>query len=590
MKITRMRTIIAVLILGAALAAYWTIGRSRSQPENQRRVLYYQDSMHPWIKSDRPGKCTICAMDLTPILEGEQGVATNPNIIVLSTNGLTVLDVQTEVVTYGPLKRSLRIAGILEPDDSRKRVISTVTSGRIESLTVPYVGAEVVEGQCLARFFSPEILVEKRRYVALTARTTRIGQGVITDSKDASPLSITIQNLLLYGLSEKQIEELGQKQEVDSYTELFAPISGTVVEKDFYEGQYVAAGAKLFTIVDSSVLWFRFDIYEQQLPWIRVGQKMEVMVPSLPGQRFPATISFIEPILNDATRTIKVRANLENPMVDLGGHKGRLLQYQLYAEGRVETEDPEVLTVPRSAILYPGGRAYLYVDRGSGAFERRSVRLGRMGDSAWEILEGVREGEKVVITGNVLIDAQAQFTQGLEWDNTSPTSESSSRLEKVTPIGPATALKEPVRFLTESQDKALQTFVSFSDGLSAALAADKLEEANQQGAKLAESGRVLIKEFAPDHPWHELLRSLEQHSSWPKAADLKTARGQFLPLSTNIVALTQQLRGLKGNYASLKVYLCPMAPAPGLWMQAKGPLRNPYFGSKMLSCGSEIPE
>ena len=185
-----------------------------------------------------------------------------------------------------------------------------------------------------------------------------------------------------------------------------------VLEREVYSGQYVGDGDRLLTIADASVLWFRFDVYERQLAWLEPGQTIEVTVPAVPGKVFSAVISFIEPTVNNATRTVRVRADLPNAVVAANGHPRRLLSFGMYAEGRVHTQVPNTLAVPRTAILYPGASTYAYVDKGDGAYERRRVKLGRQGDDLWEVLEGLDEGERVVSCGNVLIDAQAQFNQG----------------------------------------------------------------------------------------------------------------------------------------------------------------------------------
>jgi Barrel-sandwich domain of CusB or HlyD membrane-fusion len=196
--------------------------------------------------------------------------------------------------------------------------------------------------------------------------------------------------------------------------ELSAPQAGVVIERNGYVGQYVPEGEKLFTIVDASVLWFRFDVYDRQLAWLEPGQTVEVTVPALPGRVFPAVISFIEPTLNEATRTIRVRADVKNPIIAGNSRPHRLLRFGMYAEGRVRAETAEVLVIPRTAVLFPGGAAYAYLDRGNGAYERRQVKLGRQGDELWEVMGGLEEGDSVVTPGNVLLDAQAEFNRGAE--------------------------------------------------------------------------------------------------------------------------------------------------------------------------------
>jgi Cu(I)/Ag(I) efflux system membrane fusion protein len=330
--------------------------------------------MHPWIKSDKPGKCTICAMDLTPIYEGDKGFQAGDNLVVLSSNSITVLNVQSEEVRREPLTRSLRVAGTLEANETRRAILAAPAQGRVQSVGVDYAGLEVQEGQPLITLLSAE-LIQKRAYIrAANVQDARYTRDA-TSGEKTDPFSSVLP----------------------------APLSGTVIERAVSPGQYVLEGERLLTIVDPSVLWFRFDAYEGQLPWLEPGQKLEVMVAAVPGKVFPAVISFIDPSLNEATRTVKVRADIQNPVVSTNnGHPQRLLRFGMYAEGWVRATAAKVLAVPRSAVLFPGGAAYAYVDNGNGTYERRRVKVGRQGDGFWEVLHGLEEGERVVTSGNVL--------------------------------------------------------------------------------------------------------------------------------------------------------------------------------------------
>jgi membrane fusion protein, copper/silver efflux system len=383
------KTKVVLLLVAVTLVAWigyasWRNSVTPASSSATRKILYYQDSMHPWVKSDKPDKCPICAMNLTAVYEGDKGKELSEDMVVLSPNQITVLDVQTEPVERRTLVRTMRVAGTLDASESRKVIIAAPIACRIESLAVEYAGVEVKKGQTLMKLFTPE-LVQRRAYLSAL--------GVKYDGPtDYLPASG------------------GSRQPYTS--DLVAPQSGTVIERSVYEGQYVEEGEKLLTIADQSMLWFRFDVYEPQLPWFTPGQKIQVTASGVPGTSFPAVISFLDPVLNDPTRTVKVRADIQNPAVSANGQSHRLLQFGMYAEGRVRSVIPDTLVVPRSAVLFPGGASYVYVDKGDGIFERRRVKLGRQGDDLWEVLQGLKEGEDVVSYGNLLMDAQAQFNQG----------------------------------------------------------------------------------------------------------------------------------------------------------------------------------
>ncbi len=742
------------LLLAAATLLGWLghgviANAHRQTAGGDRKIQCYQDSMHPWIKSVHAGKCTICGMDLTAIYEGDREFVIGTNLVVLSSSGITVVDVQTEKVQRQMLSRSLRVAGTLEADETHKVIVAAPARGRIDALTVKYAGMEVAQGQRLVTLFSPELQQQNRFLFASRLLT----QGTSTNATDHNPYA-------RFDPSTGAYQYAG---------DLLAPQSGVVVERNVYEGQFVLEGDKLLTIVDAAVVWFRFDVYEQQLPWFRIGQTIVVTVPAVPGRKFPAVVSFIEASLDPITRTVKVRADLKNPMVELSGQAQRLLRFGMYAEGRVQVEARDVVAVPRTAVLFPAGSAYTYVEKAPGNYEQRRLRLGRQGDALWEVLQGLTEGERVVTSGNVLIDSQAQFNQNCQPGLTdldeigteatpiiNPESSSAPIIslgsapgpdrasaqwaaQTAKPLGaddraqlfPANSLAESQRpetvpqrisprhntsllraayrdqqqalrsvIIAEAQAQAQADVSSFATDavqifpavfrsgsalpladesvpeplpmmrpvaaqidaptpltrpptavsmtnrtpthreadvvrrevsasmrqmrmeaiskaqrdpyalsnsaslgpanplgpcialasvISAALAADDLTQVNRCITNLPSALAPMRTQSNPDPRRRQLIQELVHASQWHPAPDLTDARKQFLPFSTAVVELAMELRRTETNFPGLKIYHCPMAPKPGLWVQAQGPLRNPFFGAKMLNCGEEVP-
>lgn len=583
-----------LVALGAAGYALWQQLTLPSGAATARKVLYYQDSMHPWIKSGQPGKCTVCAMDLTPIYEGESGFGEAGDLVTLRSNSVTVMNVQTDEVRRGPLHRTVRVAGVLEADTTRKTILAAPAPGRIDAVKVPSAGVDVRAGQVLATIYSPDLVAQTRRYIFRDRITDKAEQAAMMASNPVG----SSRHMPTPGVGARDLPFAARERvEADPYfNDLLSTHTGTVTERNVFDGQYVAEGDRLFTIVDCSVLWFRFDVYEHQLPWLEPGQSLEVTVPSIPGQVFPATIDVIEPTLNEATRTVKVRADVANPLIGDPGQPRRALHLGMYAEGRLRAEVPDVLTVPRGALLFPGGQAYAYLDKGGGTYEMRRVTLGRPGDDRWEVLAGLEERDRVVIAGNVLIDAQAQFSRSTPPDDMDSqvvgVNPGVTHADHVSPSGTepccADSSASSAPELTESQHQALGGFLAVADGISSMLAADNLDQLKSHIASLPALAKALAGAFPEGHPWHAVIRRLEAASQWPAPATLEAARKTFLPFSTNTVELVQRLRSAEDEFASAKVFFCPMAPKPGLWFQAKGPLRNPYYGSKMLTCGEEV--
>ena len=376
------------------------IDAALAKPANgERRLLYYQSPMHPWIKSDKPGKCTICGMTLVAVHEGDEGFDEKGagggarSTISLGSGSEQVLGVATAQVRQAPLIRTLRLSGRIDDDETRHRVLSAYAGGRIEELTVNFVGAEVKLGQKLALLYSPELYTAQQEYVLLARTPANSGHA----------LEAARERLRLLGLAPEQIEALPQAAEVPAFTEIRAPMSGTVVSKDVYEGQYVSTGDPLMSLGDFATMWMLVDVYEQDLAWLRVGQTVEATTPARPGEVFKGTITFIDPNFNEMTRSTSVRVELPNP--------DRRLPHRAFGEGAVRSELPPALLIPRSAVLDTGSRTVAYVAAGTGRYEQRDLRLGQAGDTEVQVLEGLREGEKVVTQGNLLLDAQAQLTQ-----------------------------------------------------------------------------------------------------------------------------------------------------------------------------------
>src|SRR5437763_1614880 len=307
-------------------------------------------------------------------------------------------------------------------------------------------------------------------------------------------------------------------------------MSCTVVSRHVYEGQYVKEGDRLFELGDFSTMWFQFDAYERDLPWLREGQEVEVTTPAAPGKVYVAKISFIDPNLNDSTRSAKVRVEVPNPIVEQEGRKRRELYRRLYAEATVKVDVPNVLAVPRSAVLSPGAQAVVYVDKGGGAYEQRRVRLGRVGDDSWEVLEGVAEGERVVTAGNLLIDAQAQLNQSVNASEPGPTiSQTPARGSGDS----AESLAEET--FTATQQNAIKDFLADADAIRVALSGDNLAEFNRQAPKLHEKLPRLLNAFDPAPAWQPLIARVEEKAHLDKAADIKMARKEFYALSAVVV-------------------------------------------------------
>jgi membrane fusion protein, copper/silver efflux system len=558
-----MKTFITILLtaLLAVSATWFTLRESDTAPSSSavtgtRKLLFYQCAMHPQVKSDKPGRCTICGMELTPIYEGgaDAGAAGGDNAVTLTQNQIQVLHVQTVEAKSRPLVRTLSVAGVINENSTRHRILSAYLDGRIDKLHVNYIGAEVSEGQPLAEFYSPSLLQAEREYRQLGGELRKN----------------TALRLRQMGLTPGQIETLDQKPADSLTSQLLSPISGTVVSRSIYEGQYVATGQQLFEIADFSIMWFNFRAYEQDMPWIKTGLIVRVTTPSLPQKSFAGKITFIDPNFDEATRSTTVRVELENPLVN----GRRELLNRLYAEGMVELDAPSVLSVPRSAVIRTGSEAVVYIEHGGGAYEHTVLKTGRRGDTLLEVLSGLKEGDRVVTNGNLLIDGQAEMNRAFM----TPT-------ETVMPVTAQTGLNE-------EQKKSIAEFIKVADAMAAALAADDLAAFNTASMPAMETTGAMVKLLSPNVG---NLDALDGAKHFHGIVDLKSARAAFHKLSMAAIAVLEPLRKA-GQTPDFQIYECPMvsqavpgAPKKGRWIQTGGrEMGNPFFGKEMPDCGEEI--
>ncbi len=491
-----------------------------------------QCPMHPWVKSDKAGKCTICGMDLVAAHEG--GTMTThaaDGIVMLPPGSPNVIGVQVSEVKRQRLARTLRVAGMMGEDESRHAVISAPVEGRIDGLSMNHEGQPVARRQPIATIFSRTLLNAADEY------KNALPQGGAT-------LLQARQKLERYGLVAEQINSIPDRQPDDVYFGVLSSLGGTIVKSYVSEGQYVKEGERLFELADFTRMWCMFTVYEQDLPLVRERQIVTVRTASLPGRDFKGRVGFVSPNFDEATRAARVRVVIENP--------DRLLRNNTFVEGVIEVDAPEVLTIPRTAVLFAGASTRVYVETSGNSYQQRAVKLGRAGDASWEVIEGLREGERVVTSGSMLIDSQAQIN-GLALSDES----------------------EGIAAAESANPAALGEFMHAVAGLNAALASDDLAAANTALKLLPVPPAGLITCVAPG-----------------PSTDLQQLRKAFLPWSQEVAVVAIKMRTA---LPQVHVFRCPMtkqlwpgAPANAGWIQLGTSLQNPYWGKEMLECGVEV--
>lgn len=524
---------------------------------NDAKGGVYQCPMHPWIKSDKPGKCTICGMDLVAV---DRSAATMPDgVVALSAGSITAIGVQSVPLAKQSLTRTLRVTGTIDDDDSRHRIIGARAEGRVDKLFVHSVGAVIRVGEPIYTLYSPELQRAQREFVQLARAGELAG----------SALPAARARLVQMGLVEKQIDELLQRGEPELVTPILAPDGGTVVVKEIYEGQWVKTGDRLLQVGDFAKMWFLFDAFEQDIPWLKLGLKVDLTTRAVPGEVITAPIEFIDPNFNEMTRTTKVRVVLPNPHIGANGI-AHTLPHRVLADASVVLETAAVLAAPRAAVLDSGGGPVAYVDLGGNAYEQRALKLGRRGDDLVEVLSGLAEGEKVVTQGNLLIDAQAQLAREARGSAHSATS-TTAMAQPTAPAMKAETSTAPSAPAAPMAGPAMGDLATLANA------------AIEAGDALASDDYVRYQKFFPQ------LATAAQGFSLPKLEvgdTLKAARRSFEPWSTQVADLLKPHR----EHLGVTVFQCPMSPVlgKGRWVQRSLPLKNPFFGSSMPDCGTIV--
>ncbi|MBK7423870.1 MAG: efflux RND transporter periplasmic adaptor subunit [Propionivibrio sp.] len=380
-----------------------------------RKILYYRNPMglpdtSPTPKKDQMG------MDYIAVHEGEDEAENlnDPSAarqIRIGTEKIQKLGVRTEHAQLRSLDRTIRVAGRIEPDERKVYAISPKFEGYVERLYVNVTGQPVSKGQALFEVYSPELVSAQREYAIAAQGLESLREAdsqAQTGMKDLAAASL--QRLKNWDISAEQLKALSQSGEARRTLTFRSPVSGIVTEKKALQGMRFMPGEALFQVADLSSVWVVADVFEQDVGLIKIGARAKVRINAYPDKLFEGTVSYVYPTLNAATRTVPVRLELANP--------GLLLKPAMFAqveisELRAVSAKGTVVTVPISAVIDSGTRQIVLVQLGEGRFEPREVRLGARSDSHVEVIEGVQDGEAVVVAANFLIDAESNLKAAL---------------------------------------------------------------------------------------------------------------------------------------------------------------------------------
>ncbi|WP_142785839.1 efflux RND transporter periplasmic adaptor subunit [Changchengzhania lutea] len=595
-----------ILILGIILGNVFSGGDSETT-HTEGEHEYVQDpetqlwtcSMHPQIKMEKPGNCPICGMELIPLeasSDSSENIAANE--IVMNEEAYQLANIQTTVVEKASANKEIRLLGRVKPDERRLYSQVSHIPGRIERLYVNFTGEKVYNGQKIVRIYSPELIsAQKELFEAIK-------------SKDVYPQLYTASRnkLKLWKLTDKQIEAIEASGSVQEQIDILSDHSGYVMSRNVEVGDYIKAGGNLFDIANLSSVWVMFEAYEADIPWIHINDKVSFNIQAIPGKDFEGKITYVDPFVSSNTRVAKVRVEVKNP-------SNKLLP-EMYASGIIQAKMKgmeNTIVIPKSAVLWTGKRAVVYVKvphEKTISFVYREVTLGQDMGQFYSIQEGLEEGEIVATNGVFRIDASAQLLgqksmmnpeggkvnlgghAGMDMgDDTKSGNEDHSNMDKEdSKKGNDTDHTDmnqriPTTDAFKSQlEQVFNAYIKLKDAL---VGDDSSPASTFAEMVLSAMKKVDMKQLSNNEAhnhWMTISKEVTGSATFiSEISDIEKQRGHFKHLSAHLS------KGVKLFGVNQKVYeqFCPMADnnKGAYWLSLNEPIKNPYYGSKMLTCG-----
>ncbi|MEX2117498.1 MAG: efflux RND transporter periplasmic adaptor subunit [Bacteroidota bacterium] len=367
----------------------------------EKTIAFYRDPMHPWYTSDKPGIAPDCGMDLVPVYEGgddSKGIKIDP---------VTVqnIGVKIAMVERRKLSKIIRASGKVDFDETKVYSVNAKVMGWVEKLHVDYTGKAVRKGDPLMELYSPELVSTQEEYLQAIRYRKQLQQSSIEEARRGADelIESAKRRLLYWDISESAIQELEKRGSPKKTMTISSPVDGIVMEKMIFRGQNIMAGMDLYKIADLSTLWILAEIYQYELSWVKVGQQADVELSYLPGKTFPGTITYVYPTLDMETKTAKVRVVVRNTAtLDL--------KPEMFATVKIISPVVvDAVAIPDEAIIRSGERNIAVIALGGGYFDPREIRLGVMAGGYVQVLDGIKEGEKIVISSQFLIDSESNL-------------------------------------------------------------------------------------------------------------------------------------------------------------------------------------
>jgi Cu(I)/Ag(I) efflux system membrane fusion protein len=377
-----------------------------STPAGERVIKYWAAPMDPTFIRDEPGKSPM-GMDLVPVYEDESATGSIISIDPVTSQNMGV---RMTPVTRKSLSRTVRTVGLVGYEEPKQFSVNSKIDGWVERLYVNETGQFVKKGSALLEIYSPLLVSAQEEFLLARNNSQSLAKSPFPSIADGAKrlLESSRRRLKLWDISDRQISHLEKTGDVVKTLTLYAPYDGIVSMKMVREGQFIKGGMELLVISDISKVWVYADIYEYEMPWVKVGQKAKIILPYVGSDPIESEVSYIYPFVEPKTRTIKARFDIDNPDFTL--------KPDMYVNVRLETEPVEnALTVPVEAVLHSGERQTVFVALGDGKFEPRLVKTGLQSEAGdIEIVQGLLEGEHVVISAQFMLDSESKLREAIQ--------------------------------------------------------------------------------------------------------------------------------------------------------------------------------
>jgi RND family efflux transporter MFP subunit len=417
------RVITLVLVFALGLGGVLAACGKREDTRTEKAAAKYTCPMHPQIVQDGPGSCPICGMNLVPLEEEEHadsssagGVSTVPGLasVKISAETRQAMGLELGVVQKRDLAREIRTSARIVVDETRQHHVTVKVDGWVNELFASVTGQQVKHGDPLLTIYSPDLLSAQQEYLTALAQRDQMGTRAGEDTRRGAHdlVSAARRRLELWDITDAQIDHLERTREVDKYVTLYAHTGGVIVQRNILAGHRVVAGEDLMTIADLSRVWGDADIYQSDLPYVHVGMPLAMSFPYWPGKVFRGRVIFVSPTLDPETRTLQARLEIPNPEL--------LLRPGMYGDATLDYDLGEKLAIPADAVMLSGERAYAFKDGGDGRLIPTEIHVGARAGDWFELLDGLVEGDRIVVSANFLVDSESSLKAALDAMKSNP--------------------------------------------------------------------------------------------------------------------------------------------------------------------------